>query len=508
MSGREAAIPPCALAAGRYELRELIGTGSMGEVWRAVDPRIARPVAVKILNVPPGLSRADEEQWEDRFLREARAAGRLSHPGIVTVHDVGVADDGRPFIVMEMVEGSSLDALMREGPAPSERQVLEWGAQVSEALDSAHRHGIVHRDVKPGNILIDREGRARITDFGIARFSESDLTRAGTFVGSPAFTSPEQIRSGEVDGRSDIFSLGSVLYTLLCGERPFRGEDLASLIYEICHEEPAPPRHLRPSLSAVAERALMKALAKDPSERYVSARELADDLRRAAEPDPFRTILVEAGAMPDSSLTSPGGAPAASGQSSRDRSSLRWRGTGSSRLFAMAGLVALAFCAVMIGAYMLLSRVAPSSGTGSPASADGIPGGGEIPSQRPALPVDPAVRAAVGEPAHMTIRVSHRLSDGLLTVSSGEEQILTRRLGIGRARASLRRGVREWPVRIPPGQHTLRVQVASSKRDLELVELLPATVRSQGHYRLEITVKSWPNPKLELEWKPEATGRT
>ena len=208
---------------GRYLLRRLIGNGSMGEVWLAEDPAIGRHVAVKILRVPQGLSAPRRTEWEERFLREARAAGRLSHPGIVPVHDVGKTNDDRPFIVMELVEGRSLDALMEQGPAPSPATVLTWGAEVAEALDAAHQRGIVHRDIKPSNILVDAEGRARIADFGIARLSESELTRTGLFLGSPAYASPEQIQSATVDGRSDLFSLGATLYKLLTGVRPFAG---------------------------------------------------------------------------------------------------------------------------------------------------------------------------------------------------------------------------------------------------------------------------------------------
>src|SRR5262245_37170700 len=225
---------------GRYVLHEQIGQGAMGEVWRGLDPRIARPVAVKILNVPGGMSAEMKDAWEQRFIREARAAGMLSHPGIVAIHDVGMTDDGRPFIVMELVEGLSLEAIIQDGAAPSERDALEWAAQVAEALDAAHRREIVHRDVKPANILIDHYGRAMIAAFGIARLADSDLTHDGHFVGSPAFASPEQISGAPVDARSDLFSLGSTLYTVLTGSRPFRGDDLSSLAYAICHSDPAP----------------------------------------------------------------------------------------------------------------------------------------------------------------------------------------------------------------------------------------------------------------------------
>jgi serine/threonine-protein kinase len=269
-------------SAGRYLLHELLGTGSMGEVWRGEDPQIGRQVAVKLLNVPQGLTAELTSEWEERFLREARAAGRLSHPGIVPVYDVGRTSHGRPFIVMELVEGRSLDAVMREGPAPAPETVLEWGAQVAEALDAAHQRGIVHRDIKPANILVDEEGRARIADFGIARMSESELTRDGAFLGSPAYAAPEQIRSSVVDGRCDLFSLASSLYALLTSVRPFRGEDLTGIAYAICHVEPDPPSRHAPALPRACDAILLRALAKDPEGRHQTGRDMAEDLRAAA----------------------------------------------------------------------------------------------------------------------------------------------------------------------------------------------------------------------------------
>jgi hypothetical protein len=265
--------------AGRYLLRELLGKGSTGEVWLAEDPQIGRSVAVKILNLPSGLGKDDIAEWEQRFTREARASGRLSHPGIVAVHDVGKTDGGRPFIVMELVQGHSLDGIMKQGPLPAHEAALIWGAQVAEALDAAHAQGIVHRDIKPANILIDAHGCARIADFGIARLAESDLTREGLFLGSPAYASPEQVRGIGVDGRSDLFSLGATMYALLVGVRPFRGEDLSSLAYAICHQEPVPPRQQAPGLPPGIDTILLKALAKDPASRYQTGREMARDFR-------------------------------------------------------------------------------------------------------------------------------------------------------------------------------------------------------------------------------------
>jgi len=268
-------------AVGRYVLVRPLGKGASGEVWRAEDPEIGREVAVKIMRVPDGLSDDDREEWRQRFLQEARAAGRLSHPGIVPVYDVGRADDGRPFIVMELIEGRSLETVIGQGPRPSAGTVLGWGAQVAEALDAAHAHGIIHRDIKPANILIDAAGRARIADFGIARLSDSELTRTGLFLGSPAYAAPEQLRGEPVDARTDLFSLGASLYVALTGRKPFRGDDLASLAYAICHSDPSPPCGHEPALPPSCDTILLRALAKEPARRYQSGCGMAADLKAA-----------------------------------------------------------------------------------------------------------------------------------------------------------------------------------------------------------------------------------
>lgn len=280
-TSRTLAETPCPRT-GRYLLREKIGLGSMGEVWRAEDPQIDRAVAVKLLNVPPGLDEPQRGEWEARFLREARAAGRLSHPGIVPVYDVGQSAEGRPFIVMELIEGRSLDDIMRNGPTPSPEAVLGWGAQVAEALHLAHTRGIIHRDIKPANILIDAASRARIVDFGIARLNESEMTRDGLFLGSPAYASPEQLSGGALDGRSDLFSLAASLYAVLTGRRPFVGNDLPGLTYAICHTEPLPPSHIVTALPAGCDALFKRALAKDPERRHQSGADLAADLTAVA----------------------------------------------------------------------------------------------------------------------------------------------------------------------------------------------------------------------------------
>ncbi len=269
---------PSSTQLGRYEIIDELGSGSMGTVFRGRDPMIDRFVAVKTIRMQ-GFAPGETEGFRERFIREAQAAGRLSHPGIVTIYDVGSDESTRtPFLVMEFIEGRTLDNLIRETleRLPVEK-TLGIVKQVAEALDYAHSEGIVHRDIKPANIILTPAGRAIITDFGVARVRKSQMTMQGEVIGTPAFMSPEQVRGERVDGRADLFSLGVILYWMLTGERPFSG-DMTDLMYKIAHHEPAPPRDVNPALSPDCNAVISRALAKSRDARYQSGREFADDL--------------------------------------------------------------------------------------------------------------------------------------------------------------------------------------------------------------------------------------
>lgn len=270
---------------GRYVLVEEIGRGSMGTVYRGTDPLIERTVAIKTVQ----LAKLDDGSLEPRmrFLREAKAAGRLSHPGIVAVYDVGELDDAA-FIVMEFVEGRSLKEVLESGKAVPLATAAEIVRQAAEALAAAHRSGVIHRDVKPGNVMLTRAGTVKITDFGIARIDQSQRTRTGVLVGSPGYMSPEQLSGREVDGRSDVFSLGSVLYELVAGRGPFdadRPEDVLQLMTNIVRRPHRPPSHLNPRVPAAIDAIVDRALAKRPAERFPGADAMAGELRAALSRD-------------------------------------------------------------------------------------------------------------------------------------------------------------------------------------------------------------------------------
>jgi len=267
---------------GRYELHRRLGRGGMAEVYLARDQLLDRPVAVKVLF--PEF--ATDPAFVERFRREATAAANLNHPNIVGVYDWGEADSTY-FIVMEYVDGRTLAEILRtEGPLHPDR-VADIGADVAAALGFAHRNGVVHRDVKPGNVIVTSSGLVKVADFGIARAitatTEDDLTQVGQVMGTAAYFSPEQARGENVDPRSDIYSLGVVLYELATGRPPFTGDSPVAIAYKHVHEAPVPPRQVDPSLPVALEAIILKTLAKNPANRYPSAEDLRADLRRFRE---------------------------------------------------------------------------------------------------------------------------------------------------------------------------------------------------------------------------------
>lgn len=261
---------------GRYRIISTIGQGAMGMVYKAIDPMIDRIVAIKAVH----LTLSDEEmaEYEARFQQEIKAVGRLNHPNIVTIYDVGRSEN-ITYMAMEFLEGQELKDILAAPERPSIARCVNWMIQIAQALDLAHENQIVHRDVKPSNIMITRGDFAKITDFGIARMPASAVkTMTGMILGSPRYMSPEQVTGAELDHRTDIFSLGVVMYEALAGHWPFDGSNITAIMYSTVNVTPPPPSSLNPDVPAVLDLIVAKALAKNTEDRYQSMREFAQDL--------------------------------------------------------------------------------------------------------------------------------------------------------------------------------------------------------------------------------------
>ena len=355
---------------GRYEIASALGQGAMGTVYKAVDPLIERTVAIKTISLD--LSKEELADFEERFYREAKSAGRLAHPNIVTIYDVGESDN-TAYIAMEFLEGQSLREILDSGAVLPLERIAEIAAQVADGLAYAQEHGIVHRDIKPANIIITRSGTVKITDFGIAHMPSGSKTHVGMLLGSPKYMSPEQVVGKTVDGRSDIFSLGVVLYEMLTGSAPFGGDNISTLMYRILNEMPVWPSALNPLTPKAFDRIVARALAKSPDDRYQHAHELADDLRDLAAP----------------AATEPGDG-AAPGESATLTAAQHRKPAARKFLYmGIAALVAVSAAIVYLGGMAKVENPQPPHpGATAPAAAEGnsVPAPSGIPSDAAAQP--------------------------------------------------------------------------------------------------------------------------
>ena len=450
--------PAPAFVAGRYLLRERIGAGVAGEVWRAEDPRIGRRVALKFLRIPEGLTPGQRAEWEQRFLLEARAAGRLSHPGIVSVYDVGTASDGRPFIVMELVEGRSLEAMRQSETRPTLAALVTWIEQLAEALDAAHGSGVIHRDVKPANILVGADGRARIADFGIARVAESELTRDGTFVGSPAFAAPEQLCGAKVDGRADQFALAAVFYLLATGRRPFEGDDIGATIYAVCHLDPEPPG-LSPAIDAV----ILRALSKAPDARYRTTLQLGQALAAAASPDAPPAPLDRAEARAGSI-----GSAAAVGMLRGARATARVTSATLARLDSKQWLQ-IGGVAALVLTVLLTARAVR-----------------ENRDERRESVFDRFRAAVTSKQSRVIVFMESVPANAVLEVREGEHVLLHEPAASGLV------------FHLSPGDHDLSVTLTGD--GLDLTRSVDVDVDPRAPYALRLGVATWPWKRISADW--------
>jgi len=264
---------------GRYKVIEAIGQGAMGTVYKGLDPAIDRPVALKTIRLDNIIDAKEVEELKARLTREAKAAGNLSHPNIVTIYDVG-EEQSLQYIAMEYLEGKTLEDILASDYNWDYKTLCKIMIQICEALDFAHEHGVIHRDVKPANIMVLGDDRIKVMDFGIARLDQSNITQSGVALGTPNYISPEQLKGQAVSRRSDIFSLGVVFYEMLTRHKPFKGDTISALIYSILHTTPPPPSEINFDVPRIFDKIIAKALSKDPDLRFQTSREMADILRK------------------------------------------------------------------------------------------------------------------------------------------------------------------------------------------------------------------------------------
>ena len=386
---------------GRYKIVRELGRGAMGIVYHAIDPNIGRPVAIKTINLATVLKPDEQERMRERLFREARSAGILSHPGIVTIYDVEQQGD-LAYIAMEYVDGPTLDQLLSQPQAMPPDRMFSILAQTAVALDYAHGKGIVHRDVKPANIMIAANGTAKITDFGIAKITASEqLTMTGSIVGTPHYMSPEQVQGQAVDGRSDQFSLAVIAFEMLTGEKPYTGEHLTTVVYKIVAEEPPSPHRINSSLGSEIESVLKKGLAKKPEGRYGSCTEFTGALEQACAANKGWQSLPRGGSLNAPTVADKEiGAAAALPPARRARRAADVSGTGTTERTPRQRSGFLPFLAAILMAAGLLAVVAwelkPTWLLNTLGSSNGLLPAGGAGGRSAADTIRPAVHANAG----------------------------------------------------------------------------------------------------------------
>jgi hypothetical protein len=502
---------------GRYEIQEEIGRGMMGVVYRALDPALGRTVALKTVSLllVDAVAETERSAFEQRFLNEARVAAALSHPGIVVVHDVG-RDPGSDslYIALEFLEGETLsDRVKREGLLEW-REALRLGARVADALHHAHRSHVVHRDVKPANIMVLPSGQPKLMDFGIAKVPAAQLTSAGEFFGTPSYMSPEQAGGEPLDARSDVFSLGAVLYLMLTGRRAFDAPSVPGILAQVAGKDPSPPSRLVPDVPPAVDDIVARALAKDPARRYATAQMLAEDIDdvlagRAprhgagwspappAEVTAWSALLREdaaataaaAPSLPAPSLPAPPlpappvpPTPAPAPAPADGTHTVAREGSLAVRLAERVGLRGLVAVIALLAAGLAFPLAARRN---SP----------------PALLPLPTL-TLVPEPGRLELTVQHELRSGTLRVYVDDDEVLEEPLAgrVTRKVLSFRmhRGSASHLLDVTPGEHVIRVEVegagyTGSRR-------IRGTFKSGETRRLEATVDGLIKKDLSLVW--------
>jgi serine/threonine protein kinase len=514
---------PAPANVGRYEIRREIGRGMMGVVYEAYDPALGRAIALKVIHLAFPVTAEESAAFEQRFLSEARIAGRLSHPGIVVVHDAGRdAETGTLFIAMEYLEGRTLSEPRPEPPLDW-REALRVGGRLAEALQHAHAAGVIHRDIKPANIMVLASGDPKIMDFGIAKVETArmKLTATGQSFGTPLYMSPEQALGHEVDPRTDLFSLGAILYWLLTGRLAFGADSMMAIIGKVLHQDPPPPSTVVPDVPAGVDYVIARSLAKAAADRYPGGGAMAEDIADvlAGRPPrhregwggaraPVMALNVPAAAVPSAEQTAPDSVERKADGTARSvpprpqrtatlHERLPPRPRGPARVLAAvvgAGLVAA------LAVFLVMRRPPHPAATPPPAVESDAEA---TPSPSPSSGLSGLLSALQGEkPAQLAIDLKHALRSGVLRVWVDGEIVKEDRIG-GRVTKEVlgikfRRGTFHDVLEVKPGRHDIQVQV--SWDDGERTDRISATFNPGTTRRLEVTLGRLLKD-LTLEWR-------
>ncbi|HTW31699.1 MAG TPA: protein kinase [Candidatus Sulfotelmatobacter sp.] len=536
---------------GRYEILAELGRGAMGVVYKARDPQIDRFVALKTVSLW-GQEPDQEAEFRLRFINEAQAAGRLHHPGIVSVFDMGENPENRdPYIVLEYVSGESLNKILhREKKLPLPR-ALKLAEEIADALDYAHTQGVVHRDIKPANILINETGNAKIADFGIAKLNLAHFTLPGRVLGTPAYMAPEQLSGEGADGRSDLFSLGVILYTMVTGHSPFQGNSATTVCFKVANREPVAASALDLTLPADIDAIIARAMAKLPEERYQRGAEFAADLRILQQPQGTSKSTTSRIPMSASGTTLTGTSSSATGANPASAAALadvkkvvnhiRFKAPIRDLVLGAATIVGLVIVGVQSKLLVTTSRTAspvgpvvslpPATSADSarlPAPDDlQAPASDQSGASIHAAPTNPPVRTAKVIPAKseakktvakvsqpkaptqipttmLDLTVQHQFKDATLFVWIDDKLALTRPLH-GAAQKKLVvfndvRGVESDSLKVPAGRHVLRFRALSSDQTIDLSKTISADFVAGDGKSLQITFDKR-NSAMKIAWQ-------
>ncbi len=519
---------------GRYETVAELGRGAMGVVYKARDPQIDRLVAVKTVCLS-GQEPDEEKEFRMRFMNEAQAAGRLHHAGIVAIFDVGENPENHdPYIVLEYVAGEALNRILAREKKLPPAKALQLAEEIAEALDYAHAQGVIHRDIKPGNILVTQNGHAKIADFGIARLNLAHFTLPGRVLGTPAYMAPEQLSGTGVDGRSDLFSLGVILYAMVTGHSPFQGDSATTVCFKVANREPVAVSALDLSLPRELDEVIARAMEKDPEQRYQRGAEFAEDLRQLQQLFKPGSTTTSLRAVAPTGTRSTGKGPgkpdhvSALAQAAKVvRAAIRKApvrdlilGAATVVMLVIAGVESKLFVASPQVA--VVSDAAPSGLGGTslvavpPNSPKDAPNEGTSARAVPPVtsPASSKARKDRGSASHLAkqivvpfstldLAVQHQFKDATLYVWVDDKLLLTRPLHGGTQKRLVVfngvRGVDSETLKIPAGKHVLRIRALSADQTTDLSRTVPAEFIGGADKSLRITFDKH-NTVMRLSW--------